>query len=79
MAHRGERSILDELRVYLDIIDMMQRDGVLDTYEREISWRILKNKQDLCLNKNSHKEFYQYFQDLIVILLLVRVPSVIER
>ena len=61
MAHRGEQSILDERKVYLDIIDMMQRDGVLDTYEREISWRILKNKQDLCLNKNSHKEFLSIF------------------
>lgn len=61
MAHRGERSILDERKVYLDIIDMMQRDGVLDIYEKEMSWRILKNKQDLCLNKSTHQEFLSIF------------------
>ena len=61
MAHRGDRSILDERKVYLDIIDMMERNRELGTYEREISWRILKNKQDLCLNKSSHKEFLSIF------------------
>lgn len=35
--------------------------GVLTNYQREMSWRILKNKQDLVLNSHQHNEFMNIY------------------
>ena len=42
---------------YIDTINFFQSNGVLNLYEKEISWRILKCKQDLVLRPELHHRF----------------------
>ena len=42
---------------YIDTINFFQSNGVLNLYEKEISWRILKCKQDLVLIPELHHRF----------------------
>lgn len=46
---------------YLDTIDFLQKKGILNLYEREISWRILKCKQDMVLNPKMHDRFLDMY------------------
>ena len=47
----------EEQTAYLETIDFFEKEGVIRDYERELSWRILKSKQELVLDKARHKEF----------------------
>lgn len=42
---------------YIDTINFFQNNRVLNLYEKEISWRILKCKQDLVLRPELHHRF----------------------
>lgn len=42
---------------YIDTINFFQSNGVLNLYEKEISWRILRCKQDLVLKPELHHRF----------------------
>lgn len=46
---------------YLDTIDFLQNKGILNLYEKEISWRILKCKQDMVLNPKMHERFLELY------------------
>ena len=46
---------------YLDTIDFLQKKGILNLYEKEISWRILKCKQDMVLNPKMHDRFLEMY------------------
>ncbi|MCQ2163960.1 MAG: glycosyltransferase [Bacteroidales bacterium] len=49
MHNLNEKSRTEERISYLDTIAFFEVEGVLDRYEREMGWRILKNKQILVL------------------------------
>ena len=42
---------------YIDTISFFQDKGILNLYEKEISWRILRCKQDLVLKPKLHQRF----------------------
>ena len=54
---------IDECKVYLDILSFFKNKNVLSLYQKEVSWRILKSKQDLVLNPSMHKEFLKLYPD----------------
>ena len=51
----------EEQIVYLETIDFFEKEGVISDYEIELSWRILKSKQELVLDKARHKEFCEIY------------------
>lgn len=53
----NEERCNSEYLSYLDTIDFLKNKGILNLYEKEISWRILKCKQDLVLNPKTHDRF----------------------
>lgn len=50
-----------EINAYLNIISFFREKNILDLYNKEISWRILKCKQDLVLNPKTHKLFLELY------------------
>ena len=54
---------VSERRVYLEAISFFREQGVLKQYERELSWRVLKNKQDLVLNPATFDEFLSIYPE----------------
>lgn len=61
MHNLGPKASNDEQFVYFEIIRLLKEDNVLKLYEKELSWRILKNKQDLVLDITRHKAFMEIF------------------
>ena len=61
MHNLNHSSMLDEKRVYLETIELFRDLGVATDYEKEMSWRVLKNKQDLILNPETHNEFLSIY------------------
>lgn len=61
MHKLSKKDALDERNTYLDTIEFLTKNGVLTNYQREMSWRILKNKQDLVLNPHQHREFMSIY------------------
>lgn len=53
----------DERNAYLKLINFFSEHQVLMDYKREISWRILKNKQDLVLSPHRHREFLNIYPE----------------
>lgn len=53
----------DERKTYLDTIDFFDKNGVLTDFKKEMSWRILKNKQNLLLNPIQHQEFMNIYPE----------------
>lgn len=51
----------EEQTAYLETIDFFDNEGVISDYEIELSWRILKSKQELVLDKARHKEFCEIY------------------
>ena len=51
----------EEQTAYLETIDFFDNEGVISDYEKELSWRILKSKQELVLDKARHKEFCEIY------------------
>ena len=51
----------DEQTAYLETIEFFKEQGLLEEYEQELSWRILKSKQELVLDSSRHKEFLEMF------------------
>lgn len=63
MHNLDNRAADDERRVYLDIISFFSENKVLKNYQREMAWRILKNKQDLVLSPQLHHEFMSIYPE----------------
>lgn len=61
MHNLDSKAYLDERIIYLRIIEMCLNDNSLKLFEKELSWRILKNKQDLVLDSARHVEFLEIF------------------
>lgn len=57
MRNRTHKQARDERVVYSEIIDFFRRESVLEEFQREMAWRVLKNKQDLVLNVKEHTDF----------------------
>lgn len=63
MHHLSEKEADDERKVYLATIQFFSENDMLITYQKEMSWRILKNKQDLVLEPQRHNEFMIIFPE----------------
>ena len=63
MHNLDNKASNDERKVYLDIISFFSTNQELENYQREMSWRILKNKQDLVLSSQSHHEFMTIYPE----------------
>lgn len=59
----GERELMAEKLVYEDIIKMMKRDETLPFYHKEMSYRILKCKQDMILSPKMHADFMAIYPE----------------
>lgn len=59
----SDKHIAAERFVYEDIIELMRRDDTIRLYEKEISYRILKNKQDMVLSPRLHEGFMRIYPD----------------
>ena len=57
----NKRTEREEQTAYLETIDFFKEKGLLNEYEKELSWRVLKSKQELVLDSNRHNEFLQMF------------------
>ena len=57
MSLLNQKHALDECMAYNEIIDFFKGEGKFDEYQKELAWRVLKNKQDLVLDVESHEEF----------------------
>lgn len=53
----------DEQNTYLETIEFFDKNGILTSCKREMSWRVLKNKQDLVLSPNNHQEFLRIYPE----------------
>lgn len=51
----------DEKKTYLFIIAFMEEHGLGHRLEKVLSWRVLRNKQDLVLFPDKHDEFLKFF------------------
>lgn len=63
MHNLGKQEFAAEQLVYEDIIQMMKRDKVIQLYQKEISYRILKCKQDMVLLPKKHKDFMTIYPE----------------
>ena len=52
-----DKSISDEILCYTGLIDFFNERGCIDDYIKELSWKILKCKQDWVLNSQKHNDF----------------------
>ena len=57
MHKLSQKHALDERMAYSEIIDFFKDEGSFEEYQRELAWRVLKNKQDLVLAVENHEEF----------------------
>lgn len=55
------RTEKQEQTAYLETIEFFKKQGHLEEYEQELSWRILKSKQELVLDSSRHKKFLEIF------------------
>lgn len=53
------KSINDELQCYSELIMFFTEQGCIDDYIKELSWKILKCKQELVINSLYHKLFME--------------------
>ena len=51
------KTMRSEQEMYKDVIDWFKRKGTFDNYRKEMSWRILKSKQELVLNTATYNDF----------------------
>ena len=51
----------EEQTAYLETIEFFKEQGVVDRYEQELSWRILKGKQEMVLDSSRHEEFVEMY------------------
>lgn len=49
--------------VFMDTIDLFQKEGKYNEYSEALSWRLLKSKQDLVLNENTYDKFLSMHPD----------------
>lgn len=61
MRHLNEKTMRSEQAMYLDIIDWFNKENVLNHYIKEMSWRILKSKQELVLKTTTYNEYLALF------------------
>lgn len=61
MRHLNEKTMRSEQVMYLDIIDWFNKENALNHYIKEMSWRILKSKQELVLKTATYNEYLALF------------------
>ncbi len=58
IVHRlNKKTEKEEQTAYLETIDFFTKQGCINEYEKELSWRVLKSKQDLILDIDRHTEY----------------------
>lgn len=64
VMHRlDDKTMCSEQEMYEDVIDWFKRKGAFDSYRKEMSWRILKSKQELVLNTATYNDFLSIFPE----------------
>lgn len=58
-----DRTRRDELNVVYDTIAFFTERGELDLYKEELSWRVLKAKQDMVLHPDEYQDFLTIYPD----------------
>lgn len=58
-----KRTFTDELHAVLDTIKFFSERGEIDLYNKELSWRILKVKQDMVLHPDEYQDFLTIYPD----------------
>lgn len=58
-----ERTRTDELNAVCNTISFFAERGELDLYKKELSWRILKAKQDMVLHPDEYQDFLTIYPD----------------
>ena len=53
----------DERQIYLELIEFLKKEGKLSIFEEQLSWRVLKNKQDMCLYPEKHHVFMEIYPE----------------
>ena len=61
MNNLDKKTEKDEQIAYLETIEFFREQGVVDRYEQELSWRILKSKQEMVLDSSRHEEFVEMY------------------
>lgn len=61
MKSRDIKSVNEERECYLQTIRFFEAQGVIDKFQEALSWRVLKNKQDLVLDPSSHTLFLSIY------------------
>lgn len=57
----NNRTEKQEQTAYIETVEFFKEHGLLEEYEQELSWRILKSKQELVLDGSRHDEFLEIF------------------
>lgn len=62
--HQREKKLSnDELLCDLDIISFFTKEKVIGLYKDKLSWGVLRDKQDMVLDINRHKEFLSIYPE----------------
>lgn len=61
MHHLNEKAMYSEQKMCLDIIYWFNKENTLSHYIKEMSWRVLKSKQELILKTKTYGEFLALF------------------
>ncbi len=60
---KNEIAYKDEIHCDLEILEFFSREGVLDHFKEQMSWLILRDKQDLILDSARHDEFMTIYPE----------------
>ena len=53
----------EEQTAYLETIAFFEKECVMEHYQKQMGWRILKSKQEMVLDAERHKEFMTIYPE----------------
>lgn len=59
----NEKTMNDEQVLYIDIINYLKEKGLYKYYEKQMSWRVLKSKQEWILDRGTYNKFLNLHPD----------------
>lgn len=63
LHNQNDKSNQMKIDVNLDLINYFKDEGKYETYEKELCWRLLNAKQELCFYRNTYREFISIFPE----------------
>lgn len=61
--HLNEKTMKDEQQMYADIIGWFRHSAMYSHYEKPLSWRVLKSKQEFILDRRKWKDFLNFYPE----------------